>query len=263
VSAPAATRRIGRLERPALRGVLVREVMNFKTFWRSATFSAIVEPVIYLLAFGLGLGALVAKVNGVDYVQYVGTGTVAQAVLFSSAFAGIFSTLVKWKYQNTYSALLAAPVDVEEIVTGESLWIGVRAAVYGCAPLVVAMLFGLRPAPGMLAVPLIGFLTGVSFAAFGIWIAAVVGSFDNTSYIISAVVTPMFLVAGTFFPIDQLPEWAQVAAAINPLYHCVELVRHAAFGFRAIDPVHLAALAAFGLVMWRLAIRRLAKRLID
>jgi lipooligosaccharide transport system permease protein len=237
--------------------------MNFKTFWRSATFSAVVAPPIYLLAFGLGLGSLVAAVDGIDYVEFVGTGTVAQAVLFSSVFSGIFSTLVKWKYQNTYSALLAAPVDVEEVVTGESIWIGVRAGIYGCAPLIVALFFGLDPAWGMVTVPAIGFLTGVGFAAFGIAIAALVQSFDNTSYVISAVVTPMFLVAGTFFPIDQLPEWAQVAAALNPLYHCVELTRGAAFGFETIDLVHLAALIVFALVMWRIAIGMLGRRLID
>ena len=263
MSAPAAEVKLARFERAALRGVLVREVMNFRTFWRSATFSAIVEPLIYLLAFGLGIGGLVSTVNGVDYVQYVGTGVVAQAILFSSAFAGIFGTLVKWRYQNTYSAILAAPVSVEELVTGEALWIGIRAGIYGCAPLIVAIFFGLDPAWGMLLVPFVGFITGTGFAAFGIAIAGQVQSFDNTSYVVSAVLTPMFLVAGTFFPIDQLPDWAQVLAQVNPLYHTVQLTRHAAFGFEPVDLYHLAFLTAFCLVMWRLAIWRIGSRLVD
>ena len=258
-----AAPRLGRLERPAMRGVLVREVMNFRTFWRSATFSSTVEPTIYLLAFGFGFGSLISKVGGMDYIEFVGTGTVSMAFLFSSAFPGIFSTLVKWKFQRTYDAVLAAPVDVEELVTAEGLWIGMRAGTYGCAPLIVAMAFGLDPQPGMLLVPLIGLVTGFGFACFGITIAALVQSFDNTSYIVSGVLTPMFLVAGTFFPIDQLPDWAQVLANVNPLFHCVQLVRHAAFGFEAADLAHAAALALFALAMWRVAIWRLSTRLID
>ena len=108
-------------------GVLVREIINFSSFWRSSTFSATVEPTVYLLAFGFGFGALVSQVGGYDYVDYVGTGTVATAVLFSSAFPGMFGTFVKYKFQRTYDAILAAPVDTEELVTAEALWIGLRA----------------------------------------------------------------------------------------------------------------------------------------
>ena len=85
-NAVPATRRLGRLERPALTGVLVREVVNFSSYWRSSTFSSTVEPTIYLLAFGFGFGSLVSTIGGVPYVQFVATGTVATAVLFSSAF---------------------------------------------------------------------------------------------------------------------------------------------------------------------------------
>src|SRR6187401_189543 len=153
--------RLGRLERPALLGVLVREIINFASFWRSSTFSATVEPTVYLLAFGFGFGSLVSSVGGYDYVEYVGTGTVATAVLFSSAFPAMFGTFVKYKFQRTYDAILAAPVDTEELVTAEVLWLSVRAGVYGCVPMIVAMVFGLDPSWGMLTVPFIGFLTGI------------------------------------------------------------------------------------------------------
>jgi lipooligosaccharide transport system permease protein len=258
------THRIGRLERPALMGVLVREIINFSSFWRSSTFSATVEPTVYLLAFGFGIGSLVSSINGLDYVDYVGTGTVATAVLFSSAFPGMFSTFVKYKFQRTYDAILAAPVDTEELVTAEALWIGIRAGTYGCAPMLVAIAFGLDPSFGMLLVPFIGVLAGFGWANFGIAVAARMQSIDNFSYVISAVLTPLFLVAGTFFPIDGLPEWAQAVAQINPLYHLVQLVRDAVvFGLEPDDLVHLGVLVAFGLLMWRLAVRWLARRLID
>src|ERR671928_2026837 len=256
------TRRLGRLERSALEGVLVREVINFSSFWRATTFSSIVQPAIYLIAFGFGFGSLVSKVGGRDYVQYVGTGTVATAVLFSSAFSAMFGTFVKYKFQRTYDAILAAPVDTEELVTAEALWIALRAGVYGCVPMLVAIAFGLDPAPGMVAVPLIAFLAGFGWACFGTAVAGFASSIENFSYVVSAVLTPLFLVAGTFFPLSQLPEWAQIAGNLNPLHHCVELVRHAAFGFRpASDVARAAALVLFGLVVWRIAIHAMTRKL--
>jgi lipooligosaccharide transport system permease protein len=238
--------------------------VNFSSYWRSATFSSTVEPTIYLLAFGFGFGSLVSTIGGYDYVEFVGTGTVATAVLFSSAFPAMFGTFVKYQFQRTYDAILAAPVDTEELVTAEALWIATRAGVYGCVPLIVAMVFGLPPAWGMLTVPFIGFLAGYGWACFGIMTAGFAKSIENFSYIISAVLTPLFLLAGTFFPIDGLPEWAQVLAQFNPLYHCVQLVRHAAFGFEGwIDLYHVGVIVAFGLLMWRLAIFAMERKLIS
>jgi lipooligosaccharide transport system permease protein len=260
----ARPQRLGRLERSALTGVLVREVVNYSSYWRSSTFSSTVEPTIYLLAFGFGFGSLVSTIGGYDYVDFVGTGTVATAVLFSSAFPAMFGTFVKYAFQRTYDAILAAPVDTEELVTAEALWIATRAGVYGCVPMLVAICFGLDPAWGMLTVPLIGFLAGYGWACFGIMTAGFAKSIENFSYIVSAVLTPLFLVAGTFFPIDNLPEWAQVLAQFNPLYHCVQLVRHAAFGFEGwIDVYHVAVIVAFGLLMWRIAIFAMERKLIN
>ena len=256
--------RMRRLEPAAITGVMSREVANFRTFWKATTFSSVLEPIIYLLAFGVGLGStIVDRVDGLDYVEFVGTGMVATAVIFSSALPAMFGTFVKHRFQNTYDAILAAPVDVEELVTAEALWIGIRSGFYGCFPLLVAMAFGLDPAPGMLLVPLFCFVTALAFASFGIAVAGTVNKIDQFSYVTTLFVTPLFLVAGTFFPIDQLPEALQVLANFNPLYQLVELVRHASFGFEAADPLRLAALIALALALWRLAVRQMTARLID
>ena len=253
-----------RIEPAAVAGVMSREVANFRTFWKATTFSSVLEPIVYLLAFGLGLGStIVDRVEGLEYVEFVGTGMVATAVIFSSALPAMFGTFVKYHFQRTYDAILAAPVDVEELVTAEMLWIAVRAGFYGCFPLLAAIGFGLDPAPGMLVVPLFCFVTALGFAAFGIAVAGSVAKIDQFNYVTTLVITPLFLVAGTFFPIDQLPEGLQAASQLNPLHHLVELVRHASFGFEATDPIRLAVLIAFALVLWRVAINRMTKRLID
>ena len=266
---PAASgrRKLRRLEPAAIAGVMSRDLSLFRKYWKATTFSSIVEPTIYLLAFGFGFGALVSKVNGVSYVQYVGTGVVASAALFSSVFPGMFNTFVRREFQRTYDAILAAPVDVEELVTAEVLWISCRAGVYCMAPLFVAILFGLPVTSGIVIVPFVGFVTGWGFACFGVTISALAKSIDNFNYVTSAVITPLFLVSGSFFPISQLPHGVQIAANVNPLYHTVQLVRHAVLdglgGLRWADLAHAAAIVAFAAIMWRLAIARQERRLIN
>ena len=257
-------RRVGRLEPAALAGVMSRDISIFGRYWKATTFSSVVQPTIYLLAFGLGFRSFVPQILRVSYVEYVATGVVATAILFSSAFPGMFNTFVRWQFQRTYDAMLAAPVDAEELITAEVLWVSIRAGVYGLAPLIVGFFFGLEPNAGKLLVPLIGFVTGFGFCSFGVAVAAIAKTIDNFNYITSAVLTPMFLVAGTFFPVDKLPGGVREIAYINPLYHCVQLVRDASLGnLNPADLGHAAVLIAFALVMWRLAVAQLGRRLID
>jgi lipooligosaccharide transport system permease protein len=259
-----APRKMRRLEPTAIAGVMSREVANFRTYWKGTTFSSVMEPLVYLLAFGLGLSAtLVDEVDGIPYIEFVGTGMVATAVIFSSALPSMFGTFVKHRFQNTYDAILAAPVDVEELVTAEMLWIGLRSGTYGCVPLLVTIAFGLDPEPGMLLVPLFCIVTALGFAGFGVAMAATVAKIDQFNYVTALFVTPLFLVAGTFFPIDGLPEGVQVVAQFNPLHQLVELVRGGAFGYEWADLLRFAFLVAFALVTWRVAVARMRARLID
>jgi lipooligosaccharide transport system permease protein len=188
---------------------------------------------------------------------------VATAVIFSSALPAMFGTFVKHRFQNTYEAILAAPVDVEELVSAEMLWIATRAAVYGCFPLLVTFAFGLDPAWGMLLVPIFCFFTALGFAGFGVAMAATVAKIDQFNYVTALFITPLFLIAGTFFPISGLPQGVQVVAQVNPLHQLVELVRGGAFGFETVDLARFAFLVAFALLMWRIAVSRMRARLID
>lgn len=258
-----AAQRLGRLEPAAMLGVLAREIINFSSFWRSSTFSSTIDPTIYLLAFGFGFGSLVSQVAGYNYIDFVGTGIVATTVLFAGAFPAMYSVFVKYQFQHTYDAILSAPVDTEELVTAEAIWISMRVGVYGCFPMVVAMMFGLDPSWGMLLVPFIAALAGFGWAVFGIFIAGKAKSIESFSYWQSGLLTPMFLVAGTFFPLDGLPQWAQTLGLFNPLFHCVELVRHAVFGLQGLtDLGHLAFLIGFAFISWRLAVYFMERKLV-
>ncbi len=260
----ADAQRLRWLEPSAVAAVWAREWTLYRRYWRSTSFAALVEPLVYLLAFGVGFGSLLAFVGDVPYIEFLGTGIVASAVLFTSVFSGMFTTFVRRVFQRTYDALLAAPVDVHELVLAEASWIAVKAGVYGCAPLLAAMLFGLEPSAGMLLVPIIGFVTGFGFALFGILMSGIVPSIDSFNYVTSGIVTPLFLVSGTFFPLETAPPWMQTVALVNPLFHCVTLVRDAVFGtWAAVDLVHVGVLVAFAALMAWLAVRQMRIRLID
>ncbi len=115
----------------------------------------------------------------------------------------------------------------------------------------------------MLLVPLFAFVTALGFAGFGVTMAATVAKIDQFNYVTALFVTPLFLVAGTFFPISGLPQFFQAIANLNPLHQLVELVRGGAFGFEAWDLARFAFLLAFALATWRVAISRMSQRLID
>ena len=266
MSAPPTTRtrRMRRIEPAAVAGVMSREVANFRTFWKATTFSSLLEPTIYLLAFGLGLGTtIVTQVQGLDYVEFVGTGMVATAVIFSSALPAMFGTFVKHRFQIPMTRSSRRPSTSRSSSPPRCSGSGSAPGFYGTFPLIISFFFGLEPTWGMLLVPLFGFVTALGFAGFGIAVAGTVAKIDQFNYVTTLVITPLFLVAGTFFPIDQLPEALQVAANFNPLYQLVELVRDAAFGFHAVDFLRFGVLIVFALLMWRLAIRQLSRRLID
>ena len=255
---------VRRMEPTAFIGVLTREITLFSRFWKSATFGSIVEPTINLLAFGFGFGALVSTVQGIPYIQFIGTGIVALAVLFSSAFSGMYDTYVKRYYMKTYDGILATPVDVPELFLAEATWIALRSGLFGCVPLLVAMLFGLPPSWGMLAVPFIGILTGFGFALMGMWFSAIVPSMDSFTYVQSALLTPLLMLSGVYFPITSFPTWVQTLAQVNPLFHSVNLIRDAVFGWQWPQAFYdVGVLAVFAALMALLAIRSLRRRLID
>ena len=205
-----------------------------------------------------------STINGYAYVEFVGTGIVATAVLFSSAFAAMFGTFVKYQFQRTYDAILAARWTPRSSSPPSALD-RARAGVYGCVPMIVAIFVRARPGVGDARCAVHRLAHGLGWASFGIMIAGFAKSFENFNYVVSAVLTPLFLVAGTFFPLDGFPEWVQVLAAFNPLYQLRRAgPRRGALRVRAGSICHASAfLVVFALLMWRIAIHAMDRKLID
>ena len=257
---PASAMR--RLEPAAITGVMSREVANFRSFWKSTTFSSVLEPVIYLLAFGLGLGStIVDKVDGLDYVEFVGTGMVATARSSRRSrrcSAPSSRSAPAHLRRDPRSARRRRGARHRRGPVDQPAGQGSTAA----SSLIVAMLFASTRRRACCSCRCSGRHRAGLRVLRNRHGGEPVSKIDQFSYVTTLVITPLFLVAGTFFPIDQLPE-GLVAAQFNPLHQLVELVRHAAFGFEATDVLRLAALVVFAVGLWRVAVRLMSKRLID
>lgn len=196
---------------------------------------AIVEPILYLLAFGMGLGTMIGALHyqgrAVDYLHFLAPGTVAVAILFWSYFEMTYASYIRMYYQKTFDAILATPLLVEDVILGELLWGTTKAVIAATIMLGVLTALRLTAFPGALWVIPIAALGGLLFAGLGMVMTAVTKTISQFNVPIFVLIMPMFTFSGTFFPIDILPRWAQVVAWCVPLTHVSFLVRAAVLGF--------------------------------
>ena len=249
----------------AVAALFNREWRVFRRVWAAPMFGSAVEPVIYLLAFGFGFGALVSEVAGLPYLDFMATGSAAISVLFTGMFPGLINGYFRRKENHLYDGLIAAPITVSELVTGEAAWTGVRCAMVSAITLVVAALFGVSLSLTVVLAPVIGFVGGFGFACLGAAFAARLRSTHQFDFVIAGIVVPMFVVAGTFFPIDVAPAWLRYPAMINPLTHVTDLFRAVAFQSATAAEIatSLAVVAVFTALAWWIAARWLEAALID
>ncbi len=250
-----------RFRTDAVGALFVREWRVFKRVWCSLVFGSVVEPIVYLLAFGYGFGALVADVAGLPYLDFMATGAAGIGVLFTGFFPGLIDGYFRRKENHLYGGLLSTPITVAELVTGEALWTGVRAAGTAAVTLTVAALFGVGLAPTVVLAPVIGLVGGFGFACLGAIFAARLKSTHQFTFVIAGFVVPMFAVAGSFVPLETAPAWLRWPAQLNPVTHVVELFRAVAFAQTSVGSwmVSLAVLLGFTALAWWVAVRQLSR----
>jgi lipooligosaccharide transport system permease protein len=240
---------------------------NFDVFRRMFLVNFLLpmaEPLLYLVALGFGLGSFIREIDGVPYARFIGPGLVAVATMYASFFECTYSSFVRMYYQRTFDAIVATPVNVEEVVAGEMLWGATRAAINATMVFVVVALFGLAPWWLLPFVSVFGFACGVLFAALGMIATALVPSIDFFNYPIFLFITPMFLFSGTFFPMSALPKFAQAASlAVLPLSHVVRILRGFVLGrVDASLALSGAWIVVVGAVLFLVAIRLMRRRLV-
>lgn len=236
--------------------------------WRKLVVSSMVgnfgDPLLYLLALGYGLGSFVGSIDGTRYVAFLAAGTVCSSAMNAATFEALYSAYTRMTMQQTWSGMLATPVDVEDIVFGEILWAATKSAISSVAIAVVASLLGLVHGwQAVLVVP-VALLTGMTFAAMALVVTSFAKGYDSFVYYFTLLATPMMLFGGVFFPVDRLPPAVQWLSAALPLHHSVSLVRPLMLGRSPESPaLHVAVLAAYAVVAAAIAVRQVRHRLLS
>jgi lipooligosaccharide transport system permease protein len=212
-----------------------RDLRVFSNLWKGALLPTFLDPVIYLLAMGFGLGTYLASVNGIPYKDFIASGLVASAAMWATAFETTFNVYFRMNEYKLYDNVLSTPVEVEDLVAGEVAWACTRALIYGTVFLLIVGLFGLIHSPWAVLTPLFVVIGSACFAAIGLSFTTIVGKVDYFTYFYTLFVTPMFLFSGIFYPLDRLPQWTHVVAWFTPLYHLVLITRGLILGPDALS----------------------------
>lgn len=236
-----------------------RNLLVFRKVFPYTVPENFLEPVLYLLALGLGLGAYLREIQGLPYVSFVATGLAASAAMFAATYECTYNAYVQFTYDRSYDAIITTPLSPEDVAVGEVLWGATRSVLYGSAFVAVVAAFGVVRSPWAWALPGVFFAGGLVFSAMALAFTAVTPSIDLFTYYFSLWVTPMFMFSGVFFPLEGLPGWVQIAAWFTPLYHLVRATRAfslGAPGAAAGDLVWLLVAAALLLPLPAVLLRR-------
>src|SRR5688572_12836685 len=221
------------------------------------------DPMLYMLGLGYGLGAMMPDVVGMPYIAFLASGTVCSSTMMSASFESMYSSFSRMHVQRTWDAIMNAPVMLDDVVFGEAVWAASKAFLSGGAVLIVAAALGLAESPLALWVLPVVFITGLAFAGMGLIMTSLSPSYDFFMYYFTLVITPMMLICGVFFPIEQLPAWLQAAAQVLPLTHAVSIARPIMNGVVPSSVLlHIAVLCAYAAVGFYAALVLTRRRLL-
>jgi lipooligosaccharide transport system permease protein len=207
---------------------------NFDVFMKTYMVNFVpplVEPLIYLVGLGFGLGSFVRPQEGLRYIVFIAPALVAVSMMYSSFFECTYASFVRMYYQKTFDAIIATPVNLDEVIAGEILWGATKSLINSTIVLAVIFIFGFIASPLFLLIPPLSFLIGILFASIAMCFTAIIPNIDSFNYPSFLYITPMFILSGTFFTITGLPPALQVFAKVFfPLTHAVALSRGLALG---------------------------------
>jgi len=244
-----------------------RNLVVYQKIWKVNFITPLLEPLFYIMAFGLGFSGLISTVRyaglALSYTAFIAPALIATAVMWNAFFETTYGSFVRMYYQKTFDGMLSTPLSLEEIIIAEIVWSATKAVGAAAVMLLVLGVLGYVRFPlGLLLIP-VALLGGLAFGAVGMFFTGIVPTIDMFNLPIFLFVTPMFLFSGTFFPVSNLPLWAQPVALVFPLYHLTELARCFSLGARETPPVlSILYLLLFFVIFAVLALRVMRRRLI-
>jgi lipooligosaccharide transport system permease protein len=245
--------------------VFMRNLYSYKRFIVPTFLVSLIEPLFYLITFGVGMGAYMGAFGGRPYLHFLVPGVLVTAVMMSSSFECLYGTYIKIVHEKVYDSLIATPVSADEAVAGDIAWGSFRGLISGSLMMTVALAMGVTPVSPLRLAVLLVFMVfiGILFGALAMIVTSLAPSFDFFSYYTELVITPMLFFSGVFFPLDNFPGWMKTLAELLPLTHAVRISRAVFTG----EPEAglgwgLAGLVVLAAVVFTVSIRMMRKRLI-
>ena len=246
--------------------MLERNVMAYRHQW-IVLLTGFVEPVLYLLGIGFGIGSLVRNVpighgHVITYAMFVAPALMASSAMNGAIYESTFNLFYKLRYVRSFDAIIATPVGIEDATLGEIIWAVGRGSLYSVGFLVLMLALGLVASPwAILAIPA-AVLVGFAFAALGAVITTFMRSWQDFDGV-QLGLQPMFLFSATFFPITVYPPALQLVVELTPLYRGIDLIRALTTGaVGAGQLVDVAYLVMMGIAGVTIAALRLRRRLL-
>ena len=235
----------------------------YTKLYKSSFALNFIEPALYLVAMGFGLGAFVQEIHGQPYIKFIAPGIIASSSMFAAVYECTYGTYIRMTFQKTFDAILATPVNIDDLTAAELSWAAVKSVIYGLTIMVVVALFGLIDSPLLLlCVPFI-FLCGLIFAEVSMITTALVPGIDSFSYFYTLFMTPLFLFSGIFFPVETLPKVVADIAWFTPLYHLVNICRAFAAGHITAVIGSMAWITVVAAVLAPIPFRLMKRRVIQ
>jgi lipooligosaccharide transport system permease protein len=235
--------------------------------WRKLAIASVLgniaDPLLYMLALGYGIGSFVPEVGGMKYIAFIGTGMVCQSAMFTSSFEAMYSAFSRMHVQRTWEAIINAPLSLDDVVLAEWIWAATKSVMSVIAILAVVLVLGFGHSWLALWVLPLGFIVGLTFGAFGLVMNSLAPGYDFFTYFFTLVLTPMLLLSGVFFPVDQMPAALQGVAKTLPLSHAIDIARPLLLGRIPDDiPLHIAVLLAYAFAAYYVALVLTRRRLL-
>ncbi len=235
----------------------------FKRFALAEVGPLFVEPLVVLGAMGLGLGTYVTLSGDVSYVQFIGPGIIGGYSLFAAFFECTYGSYTRMAIRGLYEAMIATPLSIEDVITGEVLWGATRSFFSATVILFVLSVMGFVESPFAILIPVFAFFAGILFSSMALLVTAHAPSFWTFNYAITLGVMPMYFFGGVFFPLERYPDIVRELAWIIPLTPYVATVRELVNGTLSMTSVYsLLYLAVLGTGFYYLAVARMKARLI-
>ena len=209
--------------------VFLRNLLVWRKLVIPSLIGNIAEPLMWLVAFGYGLGALVGQVEyggqKVPYILFLASGSICMSAMNAASFEALYSAFSRMHVQKTWDGILNAPVRLDDVVLAEMLWAAYKSLFSVTAILGVMLALGISHSPKLLVAWPVLLGVGITFSCIALVFNALAKGYDFFTYYFTLFLTPMMFLSGIFFPREQLPSVVRAVADWLPLSAAVDLVR--------------------------------------